>query len=443
MKKIFKVMSLIVVMVIMLTGCGDNIIKDGTESGNMDDTYEDGLAVSFVCGIHESYPYYGALMNPEVQDAAYRVAYEYGDVSGYIVDGDPFIVVNQNIEEPKEWIDDEKRKMLAEDCKISILNGLSTEDVIAKSAEVDTLQAITLSANSLHSSKYNTKEMYILDAGISTDGLLDFAHSNIIDSDPQFIVSSLEEQHAIPNLEGITIRWVGFGQTSGKQKTLSSDYLYKLKNIWKAILEDGGAIIDDSSFNMEALEDIDMEFTLPKVTEVPIVISPISPATNTDTISNGSEAATEEVSEKIIDEETILVFREDTSVNFQPNTADFIDESMAINDLSVVVDYLKASPDNKLYIAGMTATYGDSESCKELSLKRAEAVKSIIIQADSSIMESQMIVLGLGYEDNNLRVQDVINGEFIEEQAQKNRAVYILGENAPVIEQLVNISDAK
>lgn len=125
------------------------------------------------------------------------------------------------------------------------------------------------------------------------------------------------------------------------------------------------------------------------------------------------------------------------------NTADFIDESMAINDLSVVVDYLKASPDNKLYIAGMTATYGDSESCKELSLKRAEAVKSIIIQADSSIMESQMIVLGLGYEDNNLRVQDVINGEFIEEQAQKNRAVYILGENAPVIEQLVNISDAK
>ena len=92
-------------------------------------------------------------------------------------------------------------------------------------------------------------------------------------------------------------------------------------------------------------------------------------------------------------------------------------------------------------IAGMTATYGDSESCKELSLERANAVKNIIMQADPSIKESQMVVLGLGYADNDLRVQDIINGEFVEEQAQKNRAVYILGENASVIDQLISIAE--
>ena len=440
MKKIVFMIVLMVTFAMVITGCGGESVSHDSDSVGIKNETEDGYAVSFVCGIHESYPYYGALMNPDVQNAAYKVAYEYGDVSGYIVDGDPFIVINQGIDPPDEWIDGEKRKMLAEDSEVAILESLSTEDVIAKCEEVDTLQAITLSANSLHSSKYRTKEMYILDSGLSTDGVLDFAHQNIIESDPEYIVDMLTEQHAIPNLEGITIRWIGFGQTCGEQKTLSSDYLYKLKNIWQAILEEGGAIIDDSSFNMEALENIDMEFTLPNVTQVPIVISPISPDT-TESIDEVSEESTEDVSTELIDDETILVFREDTSVNFQPNTAEFIDESMAINDLSVVVNYLKASQGNKLYIAGMTATYGDSESCKELSLERANAVKNIIMQADPSIKESQMVVLGLGYADNDLRVQDIINGEFVEEQAQKNRAVYILGENASVIDQLISIAE--
>ena len=437
MRKIIGVVVLMMVMIIMLTGCGGESINHGSGKNGSKEEKDEGLAVSFVCGIHESYPYYGALMNPDVQDAAYRVSYNYGDVSGYIVDGDPFVVVNQGIDKPDEWIDKEKRKMMAEESEIAILNGLSTEDVIAKNEEVDILQAISLSANSLHSSDYECKEMYILDSGLSTTGVLDFAHCNVIDSDPSYVVGKLNEQHAIPDLEGITIRWIGFGQTSGEQQTLSSDYVFKLKSIWKAILLDGGAIIDDYSFNTEALENIDMGFSLPKVTTVPIVINPVSPE---EIESDNDEMITSNVIEEAIDDSCVLKF-EETTLNFKPNTAEFIDENIAISDLSIVVDYLKSSPDIKVYIAGMTATYGDRESCKTLSLERAEAVKNIIMQADPLISNNQIIVLGLGYEDNFLRVPDVINGEFVEDEAKKNRAVYVLGENASVIDQLLSIAE--
>ena len=437
MKKIIG-MIVMVAMIVMISGCNTEGLTTGSDINGKGANQEDRVAISFVCGIHNMYPYYGALMNPDVQDAAYRVSYCYGDVSGYIVDGDPFIVVNQRIEPPKEWIDEEKHKMIAEDSEIAILNGLSTEEVIAKHDEVDTLQAISLSANSLHSSDYEQKEMYILDSGLSTTGVLDFAHHNIVDSDPDYIVSMLNEQHAIPDLKGITIRWIGFGQTCGEQQTLSADYLYKLKSIWQAILQEGGAIVDESSFNMEALDNIEMGFTLPNVTQVPIVISPISPEEN-ELEDNGDENIGEVISEQI-DDETIIAFREDTFVNFQPDSAEFVDESLAIQELSIVVEYLAKSPDNRIYIAGMTATYGDSESCKRLSLERANAVKSIIIQSNKNISENQITVLGLGYEDNVLRVQDVINGEFVEDQAKKNRAVYVLGENASIIEQLLSVA---
>ena len=433
MKRIVGMIILVIAFIGMLTGCGEESVSNGNTNGLTGQT-DDGLAISFVCGIHNSFPYYGALMHPHVQDAAYRVSYVYGDVSAYIVDGDPFIVVNQEIAPPEENVDEEKRKMLAEDSEMAILNGLSAEDVIAKCDEVDTIQAISLSANSLRSSDASEKEMYILDSGLSTTGVLDFASQNIINTDPDYIVNHLKEEHAIPDLNGITIRWIGFGQTCGKQKTLSSDYLYKLKAIWEAILKEGGAIIDEKSFNMEALENIEMEYELPDVTSVPVVISPVSPQ-ETDTGVEGTVVEPENT----MDDTTIIEFGEDTSVKFQPNTAELIDEELAVKDLESVVNYLKKSPDCKIYIAGMTATYGDSESCKNLSLERANAVKNIILHADAGISESQMTVLGLGYEDNSLRVPDIVGGELVEEQAKKNRVVYVLGENADGVEELLSV----
>ncbi|MCR5214661.1 MAG: OmpA family protein [Eubacterium sp.] len=441
MKNTIKMFLLVVAMLLMFTGCDEFSLthsSNDSKAGAASELSEGELAVSFVCGMHESYPFYGALMSPEVQDAAYNVAYYYGDVSAYIVDADPFIAINEDIKKPDVWIDNAKRKMIAEENELAILNGLTSEDVIAKCDEVNTLQAISLSANSLKSSSAIQKQMYILDSGLSTAGVLDFAHQNIIDSDPEYIVEMLKEQHAIPDLSGIVIKWIGFGQTCGEQQTLTADYLYKLKSIWAAILEAGGAVVDDNTFNMGALEDIEIEYTLPYVTPVPVVVSPVSAQINDNEMAD--EAMTNNENSGLIDDKTIMAFREDTSVNFQPNSSEFIDETLAANDLSPVVEYLKVSPDNKIYIAGMTATYGDSESCKTLSLERGNAVKNSIMKADTSISEDQIRVLGLGYEDNPLRVQDVINGQLVEEEAKKNRAVYVLGENADVLEYLLNIA---
>ena len=436
MKKI--VIITILAILITLTGCGekDNPVNTGSVGRTTKAISDERMAVSFVCGIRNSYPYYGSLMNPEVQNAAYDVSYCYGDVSIYIIDGDPFIIVSKPIEEPREKVDKEKRRMVAEGNERAILNSISSKDFTAKCDEADTLQAISLSANSLHNSEYESKYMYILDSGLSTTGVLDFAHQNIIDSEPSYVVEKLKEQHAIPNLQGITIRWIGFGQTCGEQQTLSSDYIYKLENIWRAILSEGGAIIDEYSFDKGALENIDIEISLPYVTPVPIVSQPISPQeTGEDTNESDNMAYTS------FDDGTILALDENTHVNFKPDTAEFIDSELAYRDLESVVEYLKSSSEVKVYVAGMTATYGDRDSCKRLSLERATAVKNLILQSDASISADQMIILGLGYEDNFLRVIDVVNGEFMEDEAKRNRAVYVMGENATGLEQLISIAE--
>ena len=50
-------------------------------------------------------------------------------------------------------------------------------------------------------------------------------------------------------------------------------------------------------------------------------------------------------------------------------------------------------------IAGTTATYGDQASSVDLSEKRAEAVKELLINT-YDVPESQLKSIGLGYEQD-------------------------------------------
>lgn len=90
-----------------------------------------------------------------------------------------------------------------------------------------------------------------------------------------------------------------------------------------------------------------------------------------------------------------------------------------------VAAYLSANPDEKVYIFGMTATVYEGDLGISLSKARADACKDILIQ--QGIPESQLEAEGLGQRANSLRVNDMdTNGVQIEEQAQKNRAVFIV-----------------
>ena len=89
-------------------------------------------------------------------------------------------------------------------------------------------------------------------------------------------------------------------------------------------------------------------------------------------------------------------------------------------------------------IAGTTATYGDQASSVDLSEKRAEAVKELLINT-YDVPESQLKSIGLGYEqDPFTRGKDIDGtGNFVESEAKKNRRVVILDAEDPIAQELL------
>ena len=78
--------------------------------------------------------------------------------------------------------------------------------------------------------------------------------------------------------------------------------------------------------------------------------------------------------------------------------ATFVDEATAKEDLEAGCRrQILANPDNAVLISGTTATYGNQESCVELSNRRAEAVKNLLVNT-YKVPDSQLQTVGLGYE---------------------------------------------
>lgn len=128
----------------------------------------------------------------------------------------------------------------------------------------------------------------------------------------------------------------------------------------------------------------------------------------------------------------------ETQIQFVANKATFIDEATAKEVLKPVAEAILANPDNAILISGTTATYGNQESCVELSNRRAEAVKNLLVNT-YKVPDSQLQTVGLGYEaDPFERGADVnSNGDFVESEGKKNRRVVILDVDDPIAQEIL------
>ena len=128
----------------------------------------------------------------------------------------------------------------------------------------------------------------------------------------------------------------------------------------------------------------------------------------------------------------------ETQIQFVANKATFIDKATAKKVLKPVAEAILANPDNAVLISGTTATYGNQESCVELSNRRAEAVKNLLVNT-YKVPDSQLQTVGLGYEaDPFERGADVnSNGDFVESEGKKNRRVVILDVDDPIAQEIL------
>lgn len=392
---VILVMTLCISMVCLMTDCSD--------TGNEE------IALAVVGSPHSNEPSF-PLDAASIKDKLYNCCYAYGSVSFITNDGNPKVVYQTDIPKPeKSGLSENKKKTIATNYTSQLLKELSklNSDV----SEVDTLKAITYASKTLSSSSPSAdKVLVIMDNGLSTVGYLDFT-KGLLYADTKTIVDALNKVEAIPDLTDVNVVWMYLGQTAAPQQELSEVQKHKLEEIWRTILTDGGAK------SIEFVNDIasdEPDNNLPSVSVVDVQNRSIDIETS------------EEPVEIIIEEPIETIVLDNTSVRFIGDKAEFVDYEEASSVLAQYAQILLEHPNNKVYVIGTTAT-GSTDFCNELSVNRANAVCQVLISY--GVPESQLIPLGMGFEDP-WHIDDVDdNDKQIEEYACQNRKVLIVDVN--------------
>lgn len=321
------------------------------------------------------------------------------DCSVIVIDGEPNTVsYNNTIKYPKTI------PIFKKSSDTRYINNVMKDILNCKpdTEEIDILSALYNAQKALSKDDGLKKKIVIFSSGISTTGILNFSENpKLIEEDPSSIVNKLNKAKSIPDLTGVEIIWHGFGIVEPPQENLTKINEYRLKNIWNAILKECNATIVGETINGEISDEQDY----------------ISEEFRKDypDVSNAEFP-------------TIIEFDE-TQVQFESGTANFLDENEVYKDLKPYADLIRESGCEKFYIVGSTASADNNDKCLALSYKRAEAVKKVLCSYEVS--PSYFEVYGIGREDfkgefewrvNDLNTDGTLNETF----AKKNRKVVIV-----------------
>lgn len=395
-----KVISIIISLVLVisglssLTGC----------SGLQDSVETEPLALSIVMGVHKHFP--KLTFNSEsIQKAIYNACYSYGDVSTFTVEGVPRPYGDYDITKPDKSITDSKRKQLARQNTNSIIYDCSL--ATATTEEVDTLSALRLSANALQASSATKKEMLVYDSGLCTTGLLSQVSNDVLSADSKLIVEKLSDIHSLPDLEGVTVKWLGLAAVSGEQAEIPDSYKYRLEKLWTAIIVASGGKV---------------EFD-----RTPVCGEEVKDLPGVSTVSFVQDSLNIDFSDVAAVKDGPIKFDEST-IKFVADCEEFTEPESARETLAPIAKILIDNPTFNIVVAGTTASVGDGYS---LSFKRAQACKNVLVSMGAN--SDQVECIGLGSSDNCFHVDDLDgNGKLIEEYAKLNRAIYIFAADSDV-----------
>ena len=399
-----KVVFLGVMMMILgtvFTGCGNK-------------TTDQEISLVFIGGPHGNMPVFSSVCEP-IRENLYEAAYTYGTVTMLDCSGSPKVFFQTSIPEPEvSGISQSKQKSIAEGYTAQLQ--AAYQDVEPIAPEVNTLKAISIASRTLERAK-GTKVLLVVDNGLQTTGYVNFVNG-LLNAAPEDIVTALEQVQALPDLSGVSVVWVGLGDTIAPQKELSERQKTNLKAIWENILYASGATevtFDGAHSTGEAYENA------PTVTVIPVE----------ETVINVSKRVKEEL--ELIDIETPApietIILDSTRLEFVGDEAIFINEEQARNVLTDIANELKAHPENKVYVIGTTAGSTTNDFTQTLSEARANTVRESLIQM--GVPESQLMARGLGSSDPWHEYDLDDSGRMIEDIAKHNRKTIIMDENSP------------
>lgn len=347
-----------------------------------------------------------------IYDDIEQACSENANISLIVDDGKPFLAKSMRIPE----IDKNKS---ATNQKRDIQNYTSQvlsvcKNAMAQTAEIDSYSALSL-ADRMIDPSHETK-IVILDSMLSTTGKINFAEKPLYLTNIEETVQSFSE--SLTYLSNAEIDIYGIGEVSSGQPQLSEDDYNKLIKFWSEFFETTGC----SNVNISKKPYTVHENAPGNLPEVSVCI--VSQDTNKISVDSG-EVTTSENPEKLLDN-TVIEFDSEI-ISFSPDTADILNREEAVRRISNIAGKIN-NTEQPVILVGMTATYGDPESSEELSLKRAEAVKSLFV-GELGVSADKIICIGTGYNKNRLRTEDVkSDGSLDEEKARLNRKVVAMTE---------------
>lgn len=398
-KNLFKTIGVTLLAGTLLTGCTSQK-RSASESGSVADSQP--VSVSVVVGAHAN----ANVISPnarEIGEQLYQCAYTYGTVSLIRADGKPEEFLKAKIPEPStKGLSESKLKSIAEGYQSEIFAAFQT-DGMAKVEEVDTLEAIRLAGNSLKAVTEGDKYLVVAETGLATTGYVNFYADDLFHTPTEDIVQALEDEKAIPDLEGVHVVWLYAGQVAEPQQTLSEVQKDKLIEIWSSVLAKAGAA--------------SVDFRPDSASSTPYTDLPEVSVVNADDRNIDVTPLTK----MILDSE---------SVSFVGDQAVFVDENQAKQAISGVAQTLLAYPDNQVYVVGCTASLPGKESfCQNLSEDRAQAVVNVL--KELGVPEEQVKAVGMGNQAP-WHLEDLdAEGKQIESIAQQNRCVVVLDSQDP------------
>jgi outer membrane protein OmpA-like peptidoglycan-associated protein len=223
---------------------------------------------------------------------------------------------------------------------------------------LDLIYALSVGAEALDS-PYGTKKMFIYSNGFQTAGQPNFSEIFLKDeSDALEILGKLEEARALPNLEGVEVYWTGLGEATADRDPLLLEGKNLLQFFWtELIVRSGGSIPE--GFSTGTFKEA----------------SPEGAANSADMADFEGLCFSATLGER-------------QGFEFQPNSADFIDRSVANAEAALIAESIQKSTcgTSTIRVTGFTASgtsrdafEPDSLFDQKLSKARAQAFADLLI----------------------------------------------------------------
>lgn len=224
----------------------------------------------------------------------------------------------------------------------------SATDIRAQAPQADMLDALAEAASTVPAGG----DVVVMDSGLQTVEPLDF-RTGLLSDDPSSIVDYLRHAGELPDLKGRHIYFTGLGWTATPQPTLSISDRQKVVQIWEQIAQAAGAAcvtLDQTANTSNAV---------PDRPPVAIVTPPPPPPPPTPC--------------------SVINLGDANNVGFEFDSTTFRDPSGARATLQKLANVLM-QPGESVTLTGSTSSEGSDQYNLDLSLSRANAVKTVLVQ---------------------------------------------------------------